>query len=96
MINTTSIRITGSVVNPDKTAIEEKSMIDITLNPYDISASNYTSQIKLNYNQTEIVLVDDDTSDNFDTYFTPLYTEKIDYSQWRKTINKSFQELGIE
>lgn len=96
MIETTQVTVTGSIKNPDKMAIEQRSMIDITLDPYDISASNYASKIKLNYNQTEIILLDDDTSDNFDTYFTPLYTEKIDYNQWKKTINKSFQELGLE
>lgn len=95
MIQNTNIEITGSVANPDKTSIQQKSMIDITINPYDIVASNYSNEIKLNYNQTEIVLLDDETSDTHDTYFTPVYGEKISYDTWKRTINKSFQELSI-
>lgn len=96
MIQNTNIEITGSVTNPDKTAIQQKTMVDITLNPYDIVASNYTDEIKLNYNQTEIVLLDDETSEKHDTYFTPVYNEKLDYAVWKRTINKSFQELSIQ
>ena len=43
----------------------------------------------------EIVLLDDETSDVHDTYFTPIYSEKISYDTWKRTINKSFQELSI-
>jgi hypothetical protein len=96
MIQNTNIEITGSIVNPDATSIRQKSMIDITINPYDIVASEYSDEIKLNYNQTEIVLLDDDTSETHDTYFTPLYNEKINYEVWKRTINKSFQELSIQ
>lgn len=96
MIQNTNIEITGSIVNPDATSIRQKSMIDITINPYDIVASEYSDEIKLNYNQTEIVLLDDDTSEKHDTYFTPLYNEKINYEVWKRTINKSFQELSIQ
>lgn len=96
MIQNTNIEITGSIANPDATSIQQKSMVDITINPYDIVASNYSDQIKLNYNQTDIVLLDDETTDEYQTYFTPLYNEKIDYNTWKRTINKSFQELSIQ
>ena len=96
MITISAVDITGSITNPDKIAIQQKTMIDITLNPYDITASNYASQVKLNYNQSEIVILNDEESDEYATYFTPLYTEKINYQQWKRQINKSFQELRIE
>jgi hypothetical protein len=96
MIQNTNIELDGTIVNPDTRAIQQKTMIDISLRVGDISASNYTSQIKLNYNNSEIMLLDDENSDNNDTYFTPLYTEKISYEVWKKTINKSFLELDIE
>lgn len=96
MITITAVDITGSISNPDKTAIQQKTLIDITLNPFDISASNYSSKMKLNYNQSEIVILNDDLSDNYAVYFTPLYTEQLSYQQWRRQINKSFQELRVE
>jgi len=96
MIQNTNVELSGSIVNPDIIPIQQKTMIDITLNLSDISASNYVNQIKLTYDNSEIILVDDDESDTHDTYFTPIYNEQIDYETWKRTINKSFQELGIE
>lgn len=96
MITITSVDITGSISNPDKIAIQEKTLIDITLNPFDISASNYSDQIKLNYNQSEIVILNGEESGNHAVYFTPLYTEQLNYLQWKRQINKSFLELRVE
>jgi hypothetical protein len=96
MITINTVDITGSISNPDKPAIQRKTLIDITLNPFDISASNYSDQIKLNYNQSEIVILNGEESGNHAVYFTPLYTEKINYQQWKRQINKSFQELRVE
>lgn len=96
MITINAVDITGSISNPDKTAIQQKTLIDITLNPFDISASNYSNKVKLNYNQSEIVILNDEESDNYATYFTPIYSEKISYQEWKRRINKSFQELRVE
>lgn len=96
MILITPIEITGSIPNPDKLAIEEKSLIDISISEYDISASGYSTTLKLNYDRSEIVLLNDADNDDYDTYYTPLYTEKINYDTWKNTINKSFNELGLE
>lgn len=95
MIPIVDVMITGSVTNPDKMAIEKKSLIDISVSTFDISASNYTNTLKLNYNNSEIVLLDDEEVEEFDVYYTPLYTEKINYNVWKTSINKTFQELEI-
>lgn len=96
MIPIANVPVTGSIVNPDKSAIQKKSLINIPISTFDISASNHTTDIKLNNtNNLEIILLDDQTADEFDTYYTPLYTEKINYNVWKTTINKTFQELEI-
>lgn len=95
MIPIVNVIITGSVTNPDSAAIRKKSLIEIPVSTFDISASNYTNTLKLNYNNSEIVLLDDEDVDDFDTYYTPLYTEKINYNVWKTSINKTFQELEI-
>jgi hypothetical protein len=93
MITNTSIPILVGE-NPDKLAIRNKARIDITLTTTDISASNVQDTIALNFSENEVVTINDGASDTKgDTYFTPLYTEKINYDIWKTTINKSFQEL---
>lgn len=96
MITITAVDVTASIENPDKLAIQKKDMVDISLSPFDITASGYAEKIKLNYNNSEITLITDTNSDKFDIYFTPVYSEKLSYQQWKKQINKSFQELEIE
>ncbi len=93
MITYTSIPVL-SEENPDKDAIKNKARIDITLTTTDISASGAQDSIALNFVQNEVVSINDGASDTKgDAYFTPLYTEKINYDVWKTTINKSFQEL---
>lgn len=96
MIQNTNVELSGSITNPDIISIQQKTMIDISLNPGDITASNYIGQVKLTPDNSEILLIDDEESDTDDTYFTPIYNEKINYEVWKRTINKSFQELSIE
>lgn len=85
---------TASIINPDKDAINNKKVIDISLTNFDVSASSYINNIALNFDQTGFVTYDDGvTTSRGDVYFTPLYTEKISYEEWLNTINKSFQEL---
>jgi hypothetical protein len=94
MIPSSNILIPASIGNPDSASIETKSLIDISLTISDVSASNNQDKIMLNYELTEITVIDDNLSETKgDIYFTPLYTEKIDYEVWKTTINKSFQEL---
>lgn len=93
-MNNTTIELTGTSINPDTNSIVNKKTIDISVTTADISASNYTGSVKLNYAKTEIeVYVSSSVSANA-TYYVPVYAEKINYDVWKKTINKSFQELG--
>jgi hypothetical protein len=93
-MNNTTIELTGTTQNPDAEAIATKKIIDISITSTDISASNYTGSIGLNYSNTEIqVYVSSSASANA-TYYVPVYAEKINYNTWKQTINKSFQELG--
>lgn len=95
MTDTILYTIPTPVVNPDKVSIANKTVVDISVTSFDISASGYTtsSDIKLIANGTEIVIVDDITDNNFDKYYTPLYSEKINYNVWATTVDKNFYEL---
>ena len=89
----TFVQITGSVQNPDKLAISKKDTIDISVSNFDISASNYGDTILLNFQNNETVVYLDNTTSG-SVYYTPLYTENINYDVWKNRINKSFRELG--
>jgi hypothetical protein len=89
----TDIELSGSIINPDKSAIENKTTIDISITVSDISASYYDNQVYLNYQKNETKIYVDET-ENVVKYYTPIYTEKLSYEAWKKYINKSFQELG--
>lgn len=93
MIPTTVINVTGSITNPDKVAITQKEQIDIRVNRSDVTLTKSETEVQLNALNTEIILLNDDTVTNSDSYYTPIYTEKISYSTWKSTINKSFLEL---
>jgi hypothetical protein len=94
MISSSNVTITASISNPDARVISQKKLVDISLNLFDVSASNSQNKIMLNFGQTEIIVFDDNLNQTKgDIYFTPLYTEKINYEVWKTTINKSFQEL---
>jgi len=93
-MNNTTIALTGTTQNPDIASIINKKTIDISVSLADISASNYTSSVKLNYTGNEIqVYVSASASINA-TYYVPVYAEKNNYDVWKRTVNKSFQELG--
>lgn len=80
--------------NPDKEAITNKDTINISVSLNDITASNATQSINLNSNKTEIKVYVDSTETTGSTYYTPVYTEKINYEVWKKIVNKSFTELS--
>lgn len=105
MIPDISISVPVGINNPDSESLFRKAPIDISVSELDISSSLYYNEestllnkdvIQLSYNKTEIVLLDDETSEKFDTYYTPLYTEKILYDEWKKRVNKQFEELELE
>jgi hypothetical protein len=84
--------------NPDADEINKKQVINISYVDTDLTSSqyDYTQLAQKNYSLTEVVIYNDSGSINQPgyVYYTPLYTEKISYNQWKKTINKSFKELG--
>lgn len=91
------VNLASTIVNPDKATIRQKSRIDISVNEFDVSASGYLESVKLNYDKKEIVVMDS-LNPNIVTgslYYTPLYTEKINYNVWKTEVNKSFQELEV-
>lgn len=80
--------------NPDKPSINKKRTIQIPMSLSDISASGYLPRVQTSYGGNEIVIYDDDDASTIgDVYYTPLYTEKINYNEWKIRINKSFEEL---
>lgn len=96
IINRDPVNLPLTIINPDTAPIQQRSRIDISLSNFDISASSYIEAVKLNYNETEVVVMDSLDPDSVVTgslYYTPLYTEKINYNQWVTEINKSFREL---
>jgi hypothetical protein len=97
MITNTSVTI-NTVPNPDTTAIQQRSTIDITVSSFDVSASGYSEKVKFlggfsDSTGGETVLVNEPNIVTGSTYYTPLYSEKISYTVWKDTINKSFREL---
>lgn len=91
---TTTINLAGTSVNPDTASIASKRPIDISVNISDISSSNYTGTVQLNNLQTEIQVYVSSSSSTGSMYYAPVYAEKINYETWKRSINKSFQELG--
>jgi hypothetical protein len=88
--------------NPDKNAIASKQVIDVSLSMTDISASLSSgslnlSGIKTNYMKQKLIIVTDAAEQNNEgnIYYTPTYTEQINYEVWKTTVNKTFNELGL-
>ena len=99
----TSINL-SSITNPDKVAIEKKLEINIGVSSFDITASltgsPAYSAVELNSSQQRMVLVSDagaaeDEPPTTVIYYTPVYNERISYSEWKRTINKNFEELEV-
>lgn len=91
---TTQYILLPDLTNPDTKAITEKDTINIGVSVTDITASNATESIKLNSTLSEVTVYVDSLESNGSTYYTPVYSEKISYETWKKTVNKSFQELS--
>lgn len=103
MIGTSNVIVTASLSNPDKDAIVNKRTIDISLLESDVSSSGLTVKINPSTSQVRIQRTTqvDEFADDFDPsklpdvsfYYTPIYSEKINYNIWKTRINKTFQEL---
>lgn len=89
------VQITASIQNPDKQAIQSKQIVDVSISTFDISSSGYNNVMSLNYQNTEAVVYLDSTTTTGSLYYTPVYTEKLNYEVWKRRVNKSFSELGV-
>lgn len=82
------------LTNPDSESISRKEQIDISISLFDVSASGYYNQIQTNYIKTEQTLIIPDSEyTEKSLYYTPLYTEKLNYDRWLLRVNKNFREL---
>lgn len=83
-----------NVPNPDSESISRKEQIDISFSLFDVSSSGYFGKIQTNYSNTvQIVTIPEESFINSSSYYTPLYTEKLNYNTWLVRINKNFEEL---
>jgi hypothetical protein len=88
------IHVLSNIENPDSGSISAKNYIDISLSLFDVSASGYFGKIQTNYSATvEKITIPDDDFINSSSYYTPIYTEKINYNEWLSKINRNFEEL---
>lgn len=83
--------------SPDAAAIVAKGVVDISLSVSDVSASLMSGSlavdsVTLNPTKQKIVVIDDGSDG---VYFTPIYTERLNYTEWQRTVNKTFEELSI-
>lgn len=95
-----------NIINPDAEIVLQKEPIDIAISTFDITSSaeasvsasgkDYTQLTKLSNDGTAIsIIVEDNNSTDVGTiYYTPLYSEKINYQTWQSRVNKNFLELN--
>lgn len=84
-----------NITNPDSESIASKTQINISISLFDISASGNFGKIQTNYSDAiQTVSIPERNYINSSSYYTPLYTEKLNYSTWLTTINKNFEELN--
>jgi hypothetical protein len=84
------------VPNPDSISISNKDTVDISFTTTDVSASYYSSSIQPNYAASGVSVViprQNSTVERGNIYYTPIYTEKLSYQEWKSRINKNFLEL---
>lgn len=93
MIPTKNIILSGSIQNPDSSTIRNKRIVDISLSDFDVSASQAKVSANLVTNIITVHPTVTGSSDIAELYFTPIYKEKINYNEWKTTVNKQFTEL---
>lgn len=87
-----------NIENPDSASIASKSNIDIGVYRSDISSSMYSQSIKLNYSANSLIVEVPENDKPIPpsgkyVYYTPVYSEKISYAEWKTVIDKTFREL---
>lgn len=101
MIPYANLILSSSIQNPDKVAIESKKVIDLALTDEDVTASLSSSApvpnppIKVEFVSNYITVhpTVSGSADRAELYFTPIYAEKLNYTQWKSVVNKNFTEL---
>lgn len=86
------------IPNPDSASIANKTLVSYTVSTADINYINAVPTVELaNSNTFQMItlpLSEDMELTTGTTYYTPVYTEKINYDEWLVTINKNFRELS--
>jgi hypothetical protein len=80
--------------NPDSGSIVNKEQIDISISLFDITTGSLSGSIITNYTATSQIIslpLGEEVPSNM--YYTPIYEEKLSYSEWLVRINKNFEEL---
>lgn len=96
--------VSSLLPNPDSTPIAKKNTIDISYSSSDVSASFggfiTSNSIQTNLVEQKIILMSvplEYDSGSFvvpSVYYTPVYTEQINYDEWKK-LNRTFSELSL-
>lgn len=83
--------------NPDSASISVREFINVDVIPLDISITGYDT--KTNFNtaqQTTLIYKNDQEINTYSgSYYAPLYKEKLNYSEWIRVVNKSFNGLVV-
>lgn len=86
-----------AIPNPDNISIASKDTVDVSFTFTDVSSSYYSSSIQPNYAASGVSVViprQNAPVERGNIYYTPVYTEKLSYQEWKSRINKNFLELN--
>jgi hypothetical protein len=104
-----TIQVSGS--NPDLIAIQNRQPVPMSFSAPDITITALSSsnaglvallqQAKFSNSGQRLLLSIGENDQNEEVgvngvYYTPVYTERINYSEWQRRINKTFQELEVD
>lgn len=96
MLSPIYVTLDNEIKSPDIDSIVLKNTINISYLEFDVSASGYSSSVLPNYTKTGVTVVvprEEGQKMSGSVYYTPLYSELINYDVWKSRINKNFQEL---
>ena len=85
------------IPNPDSVSIVNNDTVDVSFTLTDVSSSYYSSSIQPNYAASGVSVViprQNSSVERGNIYFTPVYTEKLSYEEWKTRVNKNFLELN--
>lgn len=86
-------QVVYDITNPDTEAISTKTDIDISYNPAEVSATGYSASVNFNGNDISILNTTSEVT-NSNLYYVPIFIEKLNYTTWKNTINKTFEQLS--